>query len=75
VPRSVIVGSGYAWALLMFALGAGNLVVALYYDRAAWTFYNAIVPLAAKFGAFGIQYLVFRLIVRTRLRSLVFAAE
>lgn len=68
VPRFVIVASGYAWAAMMLAVAAGNLVVAADYDRTTWALYNTVVPLAAKFAGFGLQYLLFRTIVRSRLR-------
>ena len=64
----VIVASGYAWAAMMLAVAAGNLVVAADYDRTTWALYNTVVPLAAKFAGFGLQYLLFRTIVRSRLR-------
>jgi intracellular septation protein A len=68
LPRAVIVGSGYAWALMMFALGAGNFAIAMTFDRPTWVLYNTVVPLAAKFAAFGIQYLVFRTMIVRKLR-------
>lgn len=68
LPRAVIVGSGYAWALMMFALGVGNFAITMTSDRTTWALYNSIVPLAAKFAAFGIQYLVFRTLVVRNLR-------
>jgi intracellular septation protein len=68
VPRSVVVASGYAWAGLFFAVGIANLVVALECDRATWLLFLSVVPLAAKFAGFGVQYLTFRTIIRRKFR-------
>jgi intracellular septation protein A len=68
LPPWLIVGSGYAWAVLMFGLGLTNLAVAALCDRQTWTLYITIVPLAAKFLGFGLQYLVFRFVIVRRLQ-------
>jgi uncharacterized membrane protein len=68
-PRSVIVASGYAWSVLFFAEGIANLVVALTCDAATWTWFLAVVPLAAKCTAMAVQYLTLRIIVRGRVRA------
>ena len=69
VPRTVVVGAGYAWAAMMFALGIANLIVAATCDRQTWALYITIVPVAAKFAAFGLQYMIFRTIIIRRLRG------
>jgi intracellular septation protein A len=68
VPQSVIIGSGYAWALSMFAFGVGNLFVAMTMSRADWALFNTVVPLVIEFGGFALQYVLFRVIVRHNLR-------
>ena len=61
--------AGYAWAALMFALGAGTIGVALSGDMKLWTFYVTVVLIGAKVAAFAIQYVVFRVLVTRRLRA------
>ena len=65
----IIVASGYAWAILMFCLGIANLVVAADCSRQNWVLFVTLVPLTAKFAAFGLQYAVFRSLIVRRLRS------
>jgi intracellular septation protein A len=61
--------AGYAWAALMFVLGAGTIGVAMSGDMKLWTFYVTVVLLGAKVAAFAVQYVAFRLLVGSRLRS------
>jgi intracellular septation protein A len=61
--------AGYAWAVLMFALGAGTIAVASTGDMKLWAFYISVVLVSAKLAAFGLQYLIFRIIVTSRLRA------
>jgi intracellular septation protein len=65
----LILGAGYCWAALMFVLGAGTVVTALSGNMRLWTFYVTVVLLGAKLAAFGIQYVIFRLVVRRRIRA------
>ena len=60
--------AGYAWAALMFVLGAGTIGIAMSGDMKLWTFYVAVV-LVAKIAAFAIQYIAFRLLIGSRLRT------
>jgi intracellular septation protein A len=64
-----VVAAGYAWAALMFVLGAGMIAVASTGDLKLWAFYLAVVAGGAKILAFAVQYVVFRLIVTSRLRA------
>jgi intracellular septation protein len=66
-PEAVTV-AGYAWAVLMFVLGAGTIAVALSGDMKLWAFYVSVVLVGAKVAAFAIQYVVLRIIVSRRLR-------
>jgi intracellular septation protein A len=68
IPEYVTV-AGFAWAALMFALGAGTIAVALTGDVKLWTIYVSVVALGAKVAAFAIQYVVFRLAVTSRIRA------
>jgi len=61
--------AGYAWAALMFALGAGTIAVASTGDIKLWTFYVTVVLLGAKLAAFAVQYVAFRILVTNRLRA------
>ncbi len=69
----LILGAGYCWAALMFVLGAGTVVTALSSNMRLWTFYVTVVLLGAKLAAFAIQYVVFRLVVRRRIRAQILA--
>ena len=61
--------AGYAWAALMFALGAGTIAVAMTGDMKLWAFYVTVVLIGAKIVAFAIQYVAFRLLVGSRIRA------
>lgn len=62
--------AGYAWAVLMFALGVGTIAVALTGDMKLWTIYVSVVAIGAKVAAFAVQYVAFRLLVTSRLRAI-----
>ena len=68
IPEYAIL-AGYAWAALMFALGAGTIAVAMTGDMKLWTFYVTVVLVGAKIAAFAIQYAAFRILVTSRLRA------
>jgi intracellular septation protein A len=68
IPEYVTV-AGYAWAALMFVLGAGTIGVAMTGDMKLWTFYVTVVLVGAKIAAFAIQYAAFRLLVGSRIRA------
>ena len=61
--------AGYAWAVLMFVLGAGTIGVAMSGDMKLWTFYVTVVLLVVNVAAFAAQYVAFRLLVGSRLRT------
>lgn len=61
--------AGYAWAVLMFALGAGTIAIALTGDLKLWTIYVSIVAVGAKIAAFAVQYAAFRILITGRLRA------
>ena len=67
VPPAAITAAGFAWAALMAALGIANLVIAISCDFATWAWFIGTVPLGAKLAAFGLQYALFRALVRRRL--------
>ena len=64
-----ITAAGYAWAALMFVLGAGTIAVAATGDLKLWTFYVSFVAIGAKLLAFAIQYAVFRILITNRVRA------
>jgi intracellular septation protein len=64
-----VTGAGYAWAGLMFALGAGVIAVAATGDIRLWTIYVTVVAFGAKLAAFGLQFAVFYLVIRSRMRA------
>jgi intracellular septation protein len=64
-----VTGAGYAWAALMFVLGAGTIVVAATGDLKLWAFYVSVVAVGAKVAAFAVQYVVFRVIITSRMRA------
>jgi intracellular septation protein A len=68
IPEYVTV-AGYAWAVLMFALGLGTIAVALTGDLKLWALYVSVVLIGAKVAAFAIQYVAFRLLVINRIRA------
>lgn len=68
VPEYVT-AAGYAWAALMFVIGAGMIVVASTGDLKLWAFYITVVAGGAKILAFAVQYVVLRLIVTSRRRA------
>lgn len=61
--------AGFAWAALMFALGAGTIAVAMTGDLKLWTIYVSVVAVGAKIAAFAIQYVVFRVVITGRIRA------
>ncbi|WFU43854.1 septation protein IspZ [Bradyrhizobium sp. CB82] len=64
-----VTAAGYAWAALMFALGAGTIAVAATGDLKLWAFYVSVVAVGAKVAAFAIQYVIFRIVITGRLRA------
>ena len=68
IPEYVTV-AGYAWAALMFVLGAGTIAVASTGDLKLWVFYVSVVLIGAKLATFAVQYLAFRLLVTRRIRA------
>ncbi len=68
IPEYVTL-AGYAWAALMFVLGAGTIAAAATGDLRLWTIYVSVVLVTAKVLAFAVQYVVFRILVANRIRS------
>jgi intracellular septation protein len=68
VPEYVTV-AGYAWAALMFALGAGVIAVASTGDMKLWALYVSVVAIGAKIAAFAVQYVAFRVVITNRIRA------
>jgi len=68
IPEYVTI-AGYAWAALMFALGAGTIAVASTGDLKLWALYVSVVLIGAKLTAFALQYVAFRVLVTSRIRA------
>jgi intracellular septation protein len=68
IPEYVTI-AGYAWAALMFVLGAGVIAVASTGDIKLWAFYVSVVAFGAKIVAFAVQYVAFRILVTSRIRA------
>ena len=68
VPEYVTI-AGYAWAALMFVLGAGTIAVAATGDLKLWALYISVVLIGAKVVAFAVQYAAFRILVGNRIRA------
>jgi intracellular septation protein A len=68
LPESVPVAAGYAWAGLLAALGATNIVLAIYADFTTWAWFVSVGAVGAKIVAFFFQYAVFRMLVRRNLK-------
>src|SRR5258707_8917790 len=68
IPEYVTI-AGYAWAALMFALGAGTIAVASTGDLKLWALYVSVVLIGWKLTAFAVQYVAFRLLVTNRIRA------
>jgi intracellular septation protein len=68
IPEYVTI-AGYAWAFLMFALGAGTIAVAMTGDLKLWALYVSVIAVGAKIAAFIVQYVSFRILVISRIRA------
>ena len=71
----VVLIAGYAWAALMFVLGAGVIATALTGDIKLWAFYVTVIAIGAKIVAFAIQYIVTRVVITRRLRRAALQAR
>ena len=69
IPESILVGAGYAWAALMFGLSALNIVIALTLPFGVWAWFISVGAIGAKIVAFLVQYVIFRTILRRKLRG------
>jgi intracellular septation protein A len=67
VPRRQLLGWGYAWAALMFAMGIANLIAAYTLSVGGWSLVVTLL-LIGKIGFFFVQYATLRITVR-RLRA------
>lgn len=66
VSEATMVAAGYAWAVLMAALGLANAIILLNFDLAVWAWFVAIGAVGAKAAGVAVQHAVFRVIVRRR---------
>ena len=68
LPERVMVRAGYAWAALMIGLAVLNLVIATAFEFWVWAWFISLGAIGAKIAAFLVQYVVFRTIIRRKLR-------
>jgi intracellular septation protein A len=68
LPERLLIASGYAWAILMIALGLINLFVATHYSIEVWGWFISVGAIGAKVVAFLLQYAVFRVLLRRKLQ-------
>jgi intracellular septation protein A len=64
-----VTAAGFAWAALMFGLGAGTIAMAVTGDLKLWSIYVSVVTVGAKILAFVVQYVMFRTLIRSRVRA------
>jgi intracellular septation protein len=64
-----VTAAGFAWAALMFALGAGTISVAMTGDITLWSIYVSVVTVGAEILAFVVQYVIFRVVITSRIRA------
>jgi intracellular septation protein A len=64
LPREAMVISGYAWAGLMFTLGALNFIIATTMSVHAWAWFITVGAVGPKVAAFLLQYAIFKVILR-----------
>ena len=63
-PR-VLIAWGYIWSAMVFALCFANLYVAFELGPKIWAWYTGFVPLTAQLTLFVVQYVTFRVLVRS----------
>ncbi|MFO1186689.1 MAG: septation protein IspZ [Alphaproteobacteria bacterium] len=69
VAPEVIVRFGYAWPVLMVALGIANIYVAFNFSFEFWLWYSTLAPLLAVLALFLAEYLWLRAIIVGKLRQ------
>jgi intracellular septation protein len=69
LPRSLIVGGGYAWAALMGVTALLNLYFAFETSAATWAAFLAVFPLGSKLAAFAVHYVTFRAVAMKNARA------
>jgi intracellular septation protein len=67
VPERMLLGWGYAWSVLMFAMALVNLAAAQWLSVGAWGLV-VIGLMVGKFAFFLAQYVVLRVTVRSKMR-------
>jgi intracellular septation protein len=68
LPAGLVVGAGYAWAMLMFGLALVNGVIALTLPMWIWGWFISIGVVGAKLVMLLVQYALFRWTARTIVR-------
>jgi len=68
LPERFMVNAGYAWAALMIGLAVLNLIIAAAFEFRVWAWFITVGAVGAKVAAFLAQYIVFRAVIRRKLR-------
>jgi intracellular septation protein len=69
LERGIINVASRGWGVLEIVLAVANAFVALNYSVATWTWYTSVVPTSASVGAFLIQYVIFRTLIRRKITA------
>jgi intracellular septation protein len=69
ISPAILIGWGYVWSAMIFALAFANLFVALTLGPKIWAWYTSIVPISAQIGLFLIQYASLRYMVIRKIRG------
>jgi intracellular septation protein len=69
VSSGFLIGWGYVWSALYFALAAANLFVAFVFGRHIWEAFTATVPTFVPIALFLIQYASLRWLVGRNIRA------
>jgi len=69
IDQGIIVWASRSWGILLIALALANAVVAFAFSIDVWVWYASLVPTAAQLLAFGLQYAIFRTLVRRNIRA------
>ena len=72
--EGTVVAAGYAWSGLMVAIGIAIIVVAILFDFAVWAWFVSVGVMGLQIGAFLLQYIVFRMMIRRRRRAVAAAS-
>jgi intracellular septation protein A len=70
ISERLITATGYAWGALMIALGLLNIYIAMSFSIEIWTWWISVGAIGAKLAALIVQFIVFRALIRRRVRAI-----